>query len=47
VMMTGDPERAEAARRHPSIVDEVLMKPMRVEELVAAVRPARGTAPVS
>jgi len=38
VMMTGDPERAEAARHHPGIVDAVLLKPMRVEEIVAAVR---------
>lgn len=40
VMMTGDEERAEAARGHPSIVDEVLLKPMRTEALVHAVRPA-------
>lgn len=40
VMMTGDEERAEAARGHPSIVDEVLLKPMRAEALVHAVRPA-------
>jgi CheY-like chemotaxis protein len=40
VMMTGDEARAEAARGHPSIVDEVLLKPMRVEALVNAVRPA-------
>ena len=37
VMMTGDPERAEAARRHPAIVDAVLLKPMRVEDIVATV----------
>ncbi|MBA2380787.1 MAG: hypothetical protein H0V73_01635 [Chloroflexi bacterium] len=40
VMTTGDSERAEAARRHPSIVDEVLLKPVRHEELVRAVRPS-------
>ena len=40
VMMTGDPDRAEAARGHPSIVDAVLMKPMHAGELVDAVRPA-------
>ena len=39
VMMTTDPDRAEAARRHPSIVDRVLMKPVRVEDLLSAVRP--------
>jgi two-component system C4-dicarboxylate transport response regulator DctD len=39
VMMTGDRDRAEAARRHPSIVDQVLLKPVRMDELVAAVRP--------
>ena len=37
VMMTGDPERAEAARRHPAIVDAVLLKPLRVEDIVATV----------
>jgi CheY-like chemotaxis protein len=47
VMMTGDPERADAARRHPSIVDEVLLKPLRIEELVEAVRPSPGRAPVA
>jgi CheY-like chemotaxis protein len=47
VMMTGDPDRADAARRHPSIVDEVLLKPVRPAELVAAVRPATGRAAVS
>lgn len=40
VMMTGDPERAQAARGHPSIVDAVILKPMRSAELVQAVRPA-------
>ena len=45
VMMTGDPDRAEAARGHPSIVDEVLLKPMRTEAIVNAVRPAAGRTP--
>ena len=40
VMMTGDPARADAARGHPSIVDAVLLKPLRSEDLVAAIRPA-------
>jgi len=40
VMMTGDPERAEAARRHPAIVDEVILKPIRLEAVVDAVRAA-------
>ena len=39
VMMTGDPDRADAARGHPSIVDAVLMKPIQPGELVDAVRP--------
>ncbi len=47
VMMTGDADRARAARGHPSIVDEVLLKPMRSEELVNAVRPAADGTPVS
>jgi two-component system, NarL family, response regulator DesR len=47
VMMTGDPERAEAARGHPSIVDEVLLKPCRSADLVEAVRPAAGRTPVA
>jgi CheY-like chemotaxis protein len=38
VMMTGDPERAEAARRHPAIVDDVILKPMRLEAIVDTVR---------
>jgi CheY-like chemotaxis protein len=44
VMMTGDAERAEAARRHPAIVDEVILKPMRLDSIVDAVRSvaARG-----
>lgn len=44
VMMTGDPARADAARRHPSIVDTVLMKPIRIVELVEAVRPSADAA---
>lgn len=47
VMMTGDPERAAAARGHPSIVDEVLLKPVRSADLVLAVRPAAGRTPVA
>ena len=47
VMMTGDPIRAEAARGHPSIVDEVLLKPMGTEALVEAVRPTPGGTPVA
>ena len=40
VMMTGDEERADAARRHPAIVDQVILKPMRLEAIVEAVRAA-------
>jgi CheY-like chemotaxis protein len=47
VMTTGDPARAEAARLHPSIVDEVLLKPMRPAELVSAVRPIGGGTPIA
>ena len=47
VMMTGDPIRAEAARGHPSIVDEVLLKPMQTAALVEAVRPTSGGTPVA
>jgi two-component system response regulator YesN len=47
VMMTGDKERAAAARGHPSIVDEVLLKPMRTEALVRAVQPAPDVTPVA
>jgi CheY-like chemotaxis protein len=47
VMMTGDPERAAAARGHPSIVDAVLLKPMQAEALVDAVLPAADRAPVA
>ena len=39
VMMTGDPERATAARAHSSIVATVLQKPIPMAELLAAVRP--------
>ena len=46
VMMTGDKARAKAARGHPSIVDEVLLKPMRIEALVRAVQPAADRTPV-
>lgn len=46
VMMTRDPERAATARRHPSIVDEVLIKPVGADELVAAVRPPGSRANV-
>jgi CheY-like chemotaxis protein len=47
VMMTGDPIRAEAARGHPSIVDQVLLKPMQTETLIEAVRPTSGGTPVA
>ncbi len=47
VMMTGDRERADAARGHPSIVDEVLLKPVRTADLVRAVRPSAGRTPVA
>jgi two-component system, OmpR family, response regulator MprA len=49
VMMTGDKARADAARGHPSIVDEVLLKPMRADALVRAVQPqpASDGAPVA
>ena len=40
--MTGDAERADSARRHPSIVDAVLLKPMRLDDLVEAVTSAAG-----
>lgn len=40
VMMTGDVDRAESARRHPSIVDAVLVKPIRVDDLVQVVTAA-------
>jgi two-component system cell cycle sensor histidine kinase/response regulator CckA len=39
VMMTGDPAHAENARDRSSIVATVLTKPIRMTELVAAVRP--------
>jgi CheY-like chemotaxis protein len=38
VMMTGDPERAEAARRHRAEVGSVLLKPVSGTELLAAIR---------
>jgi CheY-like chemotaxis protein len=47
VMMTGDKARAEAARGHPSIVDEVLLKPMRTDALIHAVQPAPDGTPVA
>jgi two-component system OmpR family response regulator len=47
VMMTGDKARAKAARGHPSIVDEVLLKPMRIEALVRAVQPVTDGTPVA
>ena len=47
VMMTSDPARATAARGHPSIVDAVLMKPMRIAELLEAVGPAPDRSPVA
>lgn len=46
VMMTGDEARAEAARGHPSIVDEVLLKPMPADALVRAVQPVLRRTPV-
>jgi hypothetical protein len=46
-MMTGDKARAKAARGHPSIVDEVLLKPMRIEALVRAVQPVPDGTPVA
>jgi two-component system OmpR family response regulator len=45
VMMTGDEARADAARGHPSIVDEVLLKPMRTDALIRAVRPLPDETP--
>jgi CheY-like chemotaxis protein len=47
VMMTGDEARAKAARGHPSIVDEVLLKPMRIEALIRAVQPVADGTPVA
>ena len=43
VMMTGDPERAATARRHPSLVDRVLDKPMSLDELIGAVEAVTRT----
>lgn len=42
VMTTADADRAEGARRHPSIVDAVILKPIRIDALVAAVGVATG-----
>ena len=39
VMMTGSEERAAAARTHTSIVATVLLKPIEMADLLAAVRP--------
>ena len=39
VMMTGDPERAATARDRTSLVATVLLKPIELADLVAAVRP--------
>jgi CheY-like chemotaxis protein len=47
VMMTADPDRADAARAHPSIVGTVLVKPMDAADVVAAVRPDDATVPAS
>jgi DNA-binding NtrC family response regulator len=41
VMMTGDADRAAAARDHRSIVATVLMKPLDADALLAAVEPSR------
>ena len=40
VMMTGDADRAESARHHPSIVDSVLLKPFALADLVRVVTDA-------
>lgn len=45
VMMTGDAERAAAARRHPAEVGSVLLKPISSAELLAATRPAGDERP--
>jgi CheY-like chemotaxis protein len=45
VMMTGDSERAQAARRHPAIVDDVLLKPMPIETIVDTVRAVAAADP--
>lgn len=37
VMMTGDPRSAEAARQHPDLVEAVLVKPITIEDVLAAV----------
>jgi len=44
VMMTADPDRAAVARRHPSIVATVLVKPLDGDDVAAAVgRPDAAT----
>lgn len=45
VMMTGDADRAESARHHPSIVDTVLLKPIPLADLVRAVASAADQTP--
>jgi two-component system response regulator DesR len=47
VMMTADPDRAAVAREHPSIVATVLLKPLRTDDVVAAVRRPDAAAPVA
>jgi len=47
VMMTADPDRAAVAREHASIVATVLVKPLRTEDVVAAVRRPDAAAPVA
>jgi CheY-like chemotaxis protein len=42
VMMTDDPERAATARRHPSLVDRVLDKPLSLGALLEAVGALAG-----
>jgi CheY-like chemotaxis protein len=45
VMMTGDAERAAAARRHPAEVGSVLLRPISPVELLAATRPTGDERP--
>jgi CheY-like chemotaxis protein len=47
VMMTGDPERAAAARDRTTIVATVLLKPIEMADLLAAVGPADDDASAS
>jgi len=47
VMMTADPDRAAVARGHRSIVATVLLKPLRAEDVVAAIRRPDAAAPVA